>query len=700
MINRIIRNFEIKELIATGGMAAIYKATQISLDRIVAVKILHGHLAQDKDFITRFEREAKAAANLKHENIVNIIDFGETEGVYFIAMEYVEGKSLKDLISTLKFIPYDIGLNIVYEICQGLNHAHQKGVVHRDIKPANILIAYDGVVKITDFGLAQAQDLTSVTVTGSIVGTPAYMSPEQAAGKKVDNRSDIFSLGVVMYEMMTGIKPFHGENYSSVIHEILTVTPAKPTEINPIVTKDVSNIVEKMLEKDMDKRYQKIFEVSNDISSYFSKKKTEISRKGIAEFISTPAENLQNLLKERKEKHFERALYFMGLGYDKIDDAINEFDKVLQLDPEDTRAKKYLFELKQKKERPAPPKPEKPAIAPAKKSSLLPIGIISGILVLAILLLAFFMASKKGLPPASITKNLGIVNVKSTPEGASIHLDDNKNLTLVTPARIDSIAIGVHKIELKKSSYKTYIENFEIKGGDSISLNAILEKETIALAYGTIIVRSTPKGASVIVDGVNKGFTTPCAIENVEVGLHRIKIEKSGFKPIEVTRDVMAKKAVQVIVNLQSEALLSSDKFSYLKIRVNPWAKIYIENRYIETTPIANPIRIPAGTYTVRLENPNFKSWQSSKTFNPGDTLNLDVRLEPLEGYLKLVVEPWADVYIDGKFYETTPIAAPIKLSAGSHTLKLINPTFKTYEEKIAISANKLIKKYVALTPK
>ena len=261
MINRTVRNFQLKELIATGGMAAIYKAVQVSLDRIVAVKILHGHLAQDKNFITRFEREAKAAANLKHENIVNIIDYGKAEDVYFIAMEYIDGRSLKELVSSVKFMPLDIALSIAYEISNGLAHAHERGMVHRDIKPANIMIGYDGTVKIADFGLAQAQDLTSVTITGSIVGTPAYMSPEQATGKKVDNRTDIFSLGVVMYEMITGGKPFCGENYSSVIHEIITVKPPKPLEANPLINKEINDDIEKMLEKDIDHRYHDISEL-------------------------------------------------------------------------------------------------------------------------------------------------------------------------------------------------------------------------------------------------------------------------------------------------------------------------------------------------------------------------------------------------------------------------------------------------------
>ncbi len=698
MINRIVRNFEIKELIATGGMAAIYKAVQTSLDRVVAVKILHGHLAQDKNFIARFEREAKAAANLKHENVVNIIDYGKAEDVYFIAMEYVEGRSLKDLINSIKFVPNDIAFAIVNAIGQGLDHAHRKGVVHRDIKPANILIGYDGTVKIADFGLAQAQDLTSVTVTGSIVGTPAYMSPEQAAGKKVDSRTDIFSLGVVFYEMITGIKPFTGENYSSVIHEILTVKPPKPVDANPLVTKEVNDIIERMLEKDSDKRYQDISDVNEDISSYFHRKNIKISKKKIGEFISTPAEHFKSLVEKRKEKHFERGLYFMTLGLEKIDDAISEFSKVLHLDPNDIKAQKYYSDLKKKKEKKVMVR-EKKEVVPAKKNMLLPVGIIAGVLVV-VMLFAFFKRRGRGRHLEEPT-GLSSVNIKSTPSEASIFLD-NKNTELVTPARIENVSAGGHTLKLLKAGFSPYIENFVAKEGDTLVLNAILSEEVKPISYGSIVVKSKPTNASVFLDNVNQKLRTPCTLKNIQEGEHKIKIAKKGYEAVEVSRNVTSDKPAQVSVTLKKSATkpVSSSQFSYMKINVSPWAKIYIDDRYIETTPIAGPIKVPSGTHSVKLENPNFKTWQKRVIFKPGKTITLDVKLEPREGFLRLTVKPWADVYIDGKFYETTPIAKPIKLSAGKHSLKLINPSFRPYEEQIVIPINKMLKKYVELKPK
>ncbi len=700
MINRTVRNFQLKELIATGGMAAIYKAVQVSLDRIVAVKILHGHLAQDKNFITRFEREAKAAANLKHENIVNIIDYGKAEDVYLIAMEYIDGRSLKELVGSVKFMPLDMALSVAYDISTGLAHAHGRGMVHRDIKPANIMIGYDGTVKIADFGLAQAQDLISVTITGSIVGTPAYMSPEQATGKKVDNRTDIFSLGVVMYEMITGGKPFCGENYSSVIHEIITVKPPKPLEANPLINKEINDVIEKMLEKDLDHRYHDISEVSEIIHSYSKRNKLEVSRKQIGGFVSEPGAHFKDLIKLRKEKHFERGLYFMTLGYGKIDDAISEFTKVLHLTPDDGEAKKHLTELKKRKKGTPLPK-QKKAVPERRKMSFLPIGIVIVVLIAAVVL--FTSLRKRGgthvLPDDTIV-SFGAMDIKSTPDSTLIYVD-GKKLQIVTPALLDSLVTGKHTVKLVKPGYVEYVKTIEITRGDTVSLSPVLVKASEPVAYGSILVKSRPPGAAVFLDNVNTSLKTPCTLKNVVEGKHQVKLLKKGYKPKEISRDVTTAKQSTIDVTLaKAGAPMAEKQFSYLKINVKPWAKIYIDDRYIETTPISQPIKVTAGVHSVKLENPDFKVWKRKITFAPGQTFDMNIELDAKDGFLKLTVKPWADVYIDGKYYETTPIAKPIKLSAGKHTLRLENTSFKTLEQQIMIPAGKMLKKYVELKSK
>ncbi|MDH4211070.1 MAG: PEGA domain-containing protein [candidate division WOR-3 bacterium] len=697
MVNRTIKDYEIKELIATGGMAAIYRAIDMRTGNTVAIKILHGHLAQDKDFITRFEREAQAAASLKHQNIIDILGYGEAAGVYYIAMEYVDGKSLKDLINAVKFIPHDIALAIVYEICQGIEHAHQKGVVHRDLKPANILVNKEGRVKITDFGLAQAQDLTSITVTGAIVGTPAYMSPEQAVGKRIDTRSDIFSLGVVIYEMATGTKPFQGESYSSVIHAILTIPAPRPIEANPIVEDTISMIIEKMLQKDADKRYQNISSVSDDVYAFFRKHNIEVPSKKISEFITEPDRISKQKIQEAKDRYLKRGHHYMTLGKGNIEDAIKEFEKVQYLDPEDTNVRTHLSELRRKRKT-VPRTAGKELPGQQKK---LPVGltvITAAVLVVIVFAVIFFRnygTDKQGLMYGSIF-------IDSRPAPGSIYLDDS-DLKMNTPSRLDSVAAGQHTIEVRKPGYRPYKRDVTVKGGDTLSLDAQLIQDIDRVSTGSLTITSQPSGAAVAIDGKNTGSQTPCTINEITTGQHTVQITKSGYQTYEFKPVIQSGQTARASVNLtrtqQREPRRTVQK-SYFKVNVDPWAKIYIDGKYIETTPLAKSIEVTSGNHRIKLENPNFQDWQKNVNFKPGQTVSLDVKLEPFAGSLKISVKPWADVYIDGKFYETTPIAKPIQLSAGRHTLKLINPSFVPHEEVFVIEANKILRRSIELARK
>jgi serine/threonine protein kinase len=699
MINRKIKDYEIKELIATGGMAAIYKATDTLTGRTLAIKILHGHLAQDRDFITRFERAARAAASLKHENIIDIIGYGEAAGLYYIAMEYIDGKSLKDVINSVKYLPHDIALAIVYEICQGIEHAHQKGVVHRDIKPANILVSKDGQVKITDFGLAQAQDLTSITVTGAIVGTPAYMSPEQAAGRKIDTRSDIFSLGVVIYEMVTGTKPFQGESYSAVIHAILTVPAPRPIEANPIVVERISGVIEKMLQKDADNRYQNITRISEDVYDFFKDNNIEVTAKKIGEFILDPNRISSNKIRETKEKHLKRGLYYMTLGKSSIDDAISEFEKVRYLDPEDANTRTHLSKLKRQKKA-GMPAPKKPVDMPPKKKrfSRKVAALLTG--ALATMAIAAILIRNSG--DRTPNTDFGSVYVDSDPGQASIFLNSN-DLKLTTPAWIDSITGGDHALEVRKNGYQPYAQSIRVEQGETIRVNARLVKEMPSRLTGSIAISSRPAGARVLIDGIDTQMQTPCTIEQVTVGQHSIELKKNGYETVKLEQDVRTGQTTRASADLtktRPKGQKRAVQNAYFKINVDPWAKIYIDGKYYETTPIARPLEVQAGAHSVRLENPNFQVWQKNINFKPGQTVSMDIKLEPFAGHLRISVRPWADVYIDGKFYETTPIADPIPLPAGRHTLKLINPSYLPYEEVFTIVANQTLRKSIELVRK
>jgi len=264
MIGQIISHYRILEKLGEGGMGVVYKAQDTKLDRIVALKFLPKHLLCEKEAKTRFAHEAKAASALNHTNITTIYEIDEVEGECFICMEYVEGKSIKELIKQ-KMLSIEEILNISIQIAEGLNVAHKKGIVHRDIKSDNIMLTEEGLVKIMDFGLAKLKGVTKLTTTGATLGTLQYMSPEQAQGIEVNQRSDIFSFGVVLYEMITGQLPFKGEHEAAIIYSIINETPEPLARYKANVPEGLQRIVDKALAKDRDERYQHIDDLLADL---------------------------------------------------------------------------------------------------------------------------------------------------------------------------------------------------------------------------------------------------------------------------------------------------------------------------------------------------------------------------------------------------------------------------------------------------
>jgi eukaryotic-like serine/threonine-protein kinase len=248
MLERI-GNCRIVEEVASGGMAVVYRAVQDPLGRTVAIKALKTSAAAEENVVTRFEREAKSLANLQHENIIHVYDFHRERGAMFIVMEYVQGIDLYDLLEKCGRLPYDVAAIICMQVARALDYVHYRGIVHRDIKPANIMIARTGGVKVMDFGIARDTNLGDLTEAGTGIGTPAYMSPEQVLGDKLDARSDIFSLGVVLYQMVTGKKPFVEDEKKSAMHKIRLEPHTSARKVNPEIPRDLNTIIDRCLEK-------------------------------------------------------------------------------------------------------------------------------------------------------------------------------------------------------------------------------------------------------------------------------------------------------------------------------------------------------------------------------------------------------------------------------------------------------------------
>ena len=282
MIGEVLGNrYELIEKIGEGGMAIVYKARDNKLNRLVAVKILKKEFANNKDISDKFKKEATALANFSDANIVNILDVGhEEEGnIDYFVMEYVSGKTLKELIVENGKLNYTVSIGIATQIAKALECAHKNNIIHRDVKPQNILVTESGMVKVTDFGIAKSSTSATITNTTTIMGSAHYLSPEQAKGTFIDLRSDIYSLGIVLYEMVTGILPFDAESPVTIALKHIQSEPIDPKKYAPSIPDGLNNLIIKCMSKEPINRYQNCRELINDLQKIKENPNTSINAK-------------------------------------------------------------------------------------------------------------------------------------------------------------------------------------------------------------------------------------------------------------------------------------------------------------------------------------------------------------------------------------------------------------------------------------
>jgi serine/threonine protein kinase len=665
-----VGRYEITGELGRGAMGVVYKALDPTIGRTVALKTMrldvHGLDAQE--MVRRFQNEARAAGVLNHPNIVTIYDAGEQDGIFYIAMEFIEGTTLHELLAEKRVLATEEVLQLTRQICRGLDYAHSNSIVHRDIKPANIMITGNGTVKIMDFGIAKSGG--QVTNTGQVLGTPNYMAPEQVKGRQLDGRSDLFSLGVILYEMLTGEKPFVGQNVTTIIYKIVNENPITPRDLDVTVHPGLSAIVTKALAKAPDDRYQTGADLVRDLENYKLAGPVRTgSTSAISPAPSAPEKTLvlplrvvagntaraaaaapalakkpipvkrptTAILSSKRSVLLATIITIIVLGSAMGGYAYHRTRVKIHQLAEEAKAK----ELQQAAREPiaiaipAPtPEEHKEEIAPdttvkffpAKKSTpaqkVVP---------------APFKATSS---PNKVFVAQSELKLLSQPDSAKVEIDGWSEPNWVTPFTASHLAAGLHTIVFSKSGYLQQTKSVESVAGKSIDVSAQL-----APAVSTIVVTSNPQGANVWVDGKDSGLTTPTQL-TVEKGFHKVTVRKAGFKEMSMEDTVaegqtMSFSPVLLSTNVQPEDGKSSNPLrrffgtdtipegkGLVHIRTNPeGATILVDGK---AAPKKTNARWPAdpGVYSIVLQMSGYKPVHRNIKVQKGKVVNIDELLE------------------------------------------------------------------------
>jgi serine/threonine-protein kinase len=666
-----VGRYEITGELGRGAMGVVYKALDPTIGRTVALKTMrldvHGLDAQE--MVRRFQNEARAAGVLNHPNIVTIYDAGECDGIFYIAMEYIEGTTLHEILAEKRVLATDEVLQIARQISRGLDYAHCNGIIHRDIKPANIMITANGTVKIMDFGIAKSGG--QVTNTGQVLGTPNYMSPEQVKGKSLDGRSDLFSLGVLLYEMLTGEKPFVGQNVTTIIYKIVNENPITPRDLDVTVHPGLSAIVTRALAKAPDDRYQTCADLVRDLENY---KLAGPVRSGLTTAIgqapATPEKTVVlpvrvvsgntvrtaaaaatakkpvplrrpvNVIFSNKHSVLIAAIVtVLVLGFAMGGYAYHRTQVKMRQLATESKAQ----ELQQAAQQLTPVAVVMPIPTPEK----------SGKEIIAPDTTVKFFPTKKQLEaqkqptPVKATSSPNKVFVQqselkliSQPDSAKVEIDGWSEPNWITPFTASHLAAGTHTIVFTKAGYLQQTRSVESVAGKSMDVSSQLTP-----AVSTIVVTSNPQGANVWVDAKDTGMVTPAQL-TVEKGFHRVTVKKAGFKDASSEENIsegqtMSFSPVLLSVNAQSEdgknsnllrRIFGSDTVpegkGLVHIRTDPeGADILVDGK---AAPKKTNARWPAdpGVYSIVLQMSGYKTIHKNIKVQKGKVVNIDEILE------------------------------------------------------------------------
>ena len=728
--------YEIQGELGRGAMGVVYKAVDPVIGRTVAVKTLRlseeGTGLSRPELLNRFQTEARAAGLLTHPNIVVVFDAGEEEGLYYITMELVEGKSLQALLDAGQPFPLPRVLRIMEQTCSALHFAHERSIVHRDIKPANLMLTADDTVKITDFGTAKILQFGTVQQTAHVMGTPSYMSPEQVKGRVVDGRSDIFSLGVMLYEMVTGEKPFPGQNITTVIYKIVNEEPVPPRQIDPMIHAGLSAVVMKALAKDPTARYQTCREMLEDLKNYRSLTISENTSATVVmggspeATIASPVNRMPHT-EELQTAHTARSLQSRASS------------------PSQTPAIRRTGTLHQ----PEPPKRSSPLL------SIFLALVLIGVIVYGYRKIkpVFDDArqqnqiQRSGAVEKDPDKAAAADDSAGTETSNAVAETSEKNSqpgTNVAPAPVEkkpevvaakNPSAGANGLSPAAAEYKRRVEEAAAEKGIAGKLKIRGTGNTLTLSgklrpteHGELlkVLKAAPAGVQVVDDiqyddtavggnaesnlhpvpvsgrgaihvitnvvgatasasgayGYSERCETPCSFSNLMPGDYNLEVKKNGFQPTQTALQIRAGQTLDEKITLEATAL-------GLRIVSHPeGADVFINgDKQSGQTPLTIPLA--PNTYNLVMRLQGYEPYTQSVIVRDNLQTQLDIELKPKGAHVAWAqvdsTPQGADIWVDGS---PTGRQSParVEISAGIHTVVLKKDGFQNARRSVQLT--------------
>jgi predicted Ser/Thr protein kinase len=693
--------YDVVRELGRGSMGVVYEGFDPVIGRRIAIKTMltEGLTPQAfQEFKARFQREAQAAGVLSHPNIVNVFDYGEDAGILYLVMEYLEGKSLEKLVEEQGLLPIQTIIPMYDQVCSALDHAHQHNVVHRDIKPANIMILDNGLVKVTDFGIAKMMSM-GMTQAGQILGTPNYMSPEQVKGRQVDGRSDIFSLGIILYDLVTGEMPFGGQNITTVIYKIINENPIPPRELDATIHPGLSYVICKALAKNPDERYQTCRELAHDLKNFKS--------------LGGPASPSATIMV--KGPPLPSAVGERAAAPPAAPAAAVRATPIGRPSPARVSAEVMPAATYQR-----------PRTSPVVWI-LLTLGAVVLLGILGAGGYRFYRRSR--VTPPQVGQLLVAANVP----GAKISVDGRSEPVWLTPYTISELSVGSHQVVVSKEGYDDYQQTVTIEGGKINSFNATLaarppeappqtaveehaavkenpaKKEVEApraipvtrggvgrsgvSKTGQLRVTANVPGARISVDGgSNADWVAPYTISELSVGTHQVVVSKEGYDDYQQSVTIEAGKTYLVSAPL-------SEASGEVAFETTPTGlEVLIDGKSIGVGPTR--ATLSAGTHTYSVTRAGWQPAVGTVDIESGRMKIIRVNMsggEATEIVDVKTIPSGATVTADGKqIGGQTPTS--FRLTVGRHTLVISHSGCRSVQQVIEVKAGQPNEVHVPMT--